>query len=204
MLGEVLVVRDDDQGDLPLVESIEEFEDGVARCRVEISSWLVREDDLRFRNQGSSDRNPLLLSAGEFLRAVREAILESDHLEAANRLFAALGPWDALVEERDRDVLDDVQLADQVECLEDEADLAAPDLAEGVVVEVGEVTAPEVVRAFGGGIQAAEQVHQRGLPGSRGTHDRKEVAFGDVQVHATECLHQFRAIRLVVDLPDPT
>jgi len=51
----------------------------------------------------------------------------------------------------------------QVERLEDEADLLVADARQLVVVHVADQLPVDVIVAFGGRIQAADQVHQRGL-----------------------------------------
>ena len=49
---------------------------------------------------------------------------------------------------------------EEVEGLEDEADLLVANAGELVVVELGDVVAVEPVAALGGGVEAADEVHQ--------------------------------------------
>ncbi len=57
---------------------------------------------------------------------------------------------------------------EEVEGLEDEADLLVADTGEFVVVELGDVVAVEPVFALRGRVKAADEVHQRGFAGSGG------------------------------------
>ena len=76
-----------------------------------------------------------------------------------------------LVGQRELDVLGDGVLLDQVVRLEDEADVAAADLGEFVVVELGDVAVAEDVLAARGAVEAAEQVEHGALARARRAHD---------------------------------
>ena len=73
----------------------------------------------------------------------------------------------ALVGQRELDVLEDGVLLDQVVRLEDEAEVAAADLGELVVVEPGDVAAAQEVLAAGRAVEAAQQVEHRALARAR-------------------------------------
>ena len=77
----------------------------------------------------------------------------------------------ALVGQRELDVLEDGVLLDQVVRLEDEAEVAAADLGELVVVEAGDVAAAQEVLAAGGAVEAAQQVEHGALARARRAHD---------------------------------
>jgi hypothetical protein len=63
----------------------------------------------------------------------------------------------------------------QVEELEDEAELVAAQLGQLPVVEAGDVGTVELDGAGGGPVEAGEDVHQRRLAGTGGSHDRREA-----------------------------
>ncbi len=105
------------------------------------------------------------------------------------RCARLLGQPAALVEQRDLDVLDDRVLRQQVVRLEDEAEVAAADLGELVVVHVGDVLVAEEVMAAGAAVEAAEEVQQRGFAGAGRAHEGDEVAFLEVERHAREGGH---------------
>ena len=70
------------------------------------------------------DRDALLLTAGELVRRVIQAIAEPDRLERARRALSPLGLRHAGVHHRELDVGERRGARDEVEALEHEADLA--------------------------------------------------------------------------------
>ena len=50
------------------VQIVDELQDLLAGLRVEISRWLIREQDRRVNGKRSRDRNALAFAAGEFIR----------------------------------------------------------------------------------------------------------------------------------------
>src|SRR6185437_2112333 len=81
--------------------------------------------------------------------------------------------------ERERDVLLGRQDREQVEELEDEAELVATKLGELLVVERAELHVIDDDRARRGAIEAGEDVHEGGLAGALGAHDGGETALGE-------------------------
>ena len=75
------------------------------------------------------DRDALLLAARELVGHVRGAVGEPDRVERLGRQLPALLRLDSRVEERQLDVRLRGRAGNEVEGLEDEADLAAADLA---------------------------------------------------------------------------
>jgi hypothetical protein len=142
----------------------------------------------------------MILAAGELAGPVPEPIGEPHLLQALHGTPLALDPRHALVEERHLDVLDHVQLADQVEGLEDEADALTPHAAQLVVVHLGDVAPVEAVGPRAEAVQAAEDVHEGALARSGGPHDRHVLTRQEVQVDATEGLDEHRAVGLKIGL----
>src|SRR5687768_18545620 len=87
-------------------------------------SRLVREQDRGRTADGAGHRHALLLTAGELAGQVLGAVRHADLLERSHHPVLALGRLHAAVGERQLDVLVDVEIADQIEALEDEPDLA--------------------------------------------------------------------------------
>ena len=88
--------------------------------------------------------------------------------------------------QRERDVLPRGQHRDEVVRLEDEAELVAPERREPLVVEVGQLLAGDDDRAGRRAVESGEQVHQRGLAGPGGPHDRGELAGGELEADAPQ------------------
>ena len=99
------------------------------------------------------------------------------------------GGGGAVVDERQLDVVQRGGAGQQVEGLEDEADLLVADAGQLVVVQLADQLAVEPVFALGGRVQAADQVHQRGLAGAGGAHDGDVLVVLDAHGDAAQRLH---------------
>ena len=73
-------------------------------------------------DQGPGHRHPLLLAAGELRRVVVEPVLHAHLLEGLADHGPARRRRRVAVDQRQLDVLEDREVADQVEALEDEPD----------------------------------------------------------------------------------
>ena len=110
----------------------------------------------------------------------------------STRFSASRARWrrslagDAAVDHRQLDILHHVQLGQQVEELEHEPDLPVADGGKLPRRGVLDHHAVELDRAFGGRIQAAQDVHQRGLAAAGRADDRDELALLDVQGHVVQ------------------
>ncbi|MEZ4456432.1 MAG: hypothetical protein R2882_07775 [Gemmatimonadales bacterium] len=74
------------------------------------------------------------------------------------------------------DVLPGRERRDQMERLEDEADLLGPELGSFVFSEAAEIGAVEGHPAAAGPVEPREQAEERGLAAARGPDDREEAA----------------------------
>ena len=92
----------------------------------------------------------------------------------------------ALQEQRELDVLEDREHLHQVEALEDEADAVEPQIGERPLRELRGVLAVHLHRAAGRGVDAADQVEQRGLARARRPGDGEELAAVHVERHAAQ------------------
>ena len=101
----------------------------------------------------------------------------------------ARGGGGAVVDQRQLDVVQRGGAGQQIEGLEDEADLLVADARQLVVVQLADQLAVEPVLALGGRIEAADQVHQRGLAGAGGAHDGDVLVVLDAQRDAAQGLH---------------
>ena len=104
--------------------------DLVRAGRVEVAGGFVAEDDLGPVHQGSGDGHPLLLASGKLGGTMPLPVGESHLSEGALRRFAGFAPPLARVLSRQHDVLERREARHQVEGLEDEPDLAPPQLGQ--------------------------------------------------------------------------
>src|SRR5579884_97137 len=188
VLGNVRLMGDEHDGHpARLVQVLEEGHDLLAGARIERAGRLVGQDQARLGDQGASHRHPLLLPARQLRRPVVLAISEADGGQRGQRSLAAVGR--AGVEQRQLDLLDGRHAGQQVEALEDEAQLAVADRRQLVVGEAGHLDAVELVATARGLVEAADGVHQRRLARARGAHDRDEFAAADADRHAAQGMH---------------
>ena len=92
------------------------------------------------------------------------------------------------IDRRHLDVLERRRGADEVVALEHEPERLAPQARQLVALEARDILAHEAVGAGGRAIEAAEDVHQRGLARARGAHDRKVFARIDLQADPVQHL----------------
>ena len=135
---------------------------------------------------GAGDGYPLLLTSGELLGEVGGAVGDVHALEDVVYHLFALGGLDLHVDEGQLDVLEDVQLVDEVEALEDEADVAFAVLGALFLFQCADFLAEELVLARGGVVEEAEDVEEGGFTAAGGTHDGYEFALLDVEGDVVE------------------
>src|SRR6185312_6003443 len=133
--GKFLVVRHHDDGGAIAVDVLQQLQDATRHLRVQVAGGLVGEQQARTAGQRARECHALLLAAGQFGWIVLEARGQAHALERVHDALLALGPLHAAITQRHFDVVEDVEVGNQVEGLEDEADLLVADLRAGVVVE---------------------------------------------------------------------
>ena len=148
VLGDVRLVRHEDDGDARAAELLEERHDLDATCACRgCRSARRRGGAAGCVDEGARDRDALLLAAGELVRVVVDPVAEADARERRARARVALAGGDARVDERQLDVLERARAREQVEALEDEAERPVAHRGERVAVEPRHVLAREPVRA---------------------------------------------------------
>ena len=179
---EARVVGDHADGRARAVQLAQQLHHRVAVLRVEVAGGLVGEQDRGLAHEGAGHRHALLLTARELARQVLRAMGHAHPLEGLVHPLLALGGLHAAVGEGQLDVLVDREVADEVEALEDEPDLAVADAGPLGEVEVRHRPGVEDVGAAGGRVEQAQDREQRRLAAARRPRDRHVLAFLDVQV----------------------
>ena len=156
----------------------------MARGGVEVAGRLVGEDDRGLRDERPRDRDALLLAPRELGRAVGEPVGEADALgEAVEPPCLGLLAGDR---EREQHVLLSRQHREQVEELEDEADVLAPQFRQIVVAELRDLRAGDRDVAGGRLVEPGEDVHQRRLARAGRPHHGRHLARLDLDRDATQ------------------
>src|SRR5258706_5139625 len=136
-------------------ELIEESEDGLAGFAVEGAGGFVGQENKRIIHQSAGDADALLLAAGELHGAMIEALGEADAFGHFAGAALALGRGNSKIEHGDFEIFQHGELLDEVEVLEDEADAAAANFGEDIVLEGANVGVAEKISAGCGAIEAA-------------------------------------------------
>jgi hypothetical protein len=181
---------------MSLVERVHEIEDRLGVRRVEVAGRFVRQDERRIRDDGARDRHALFLSSGQLIRIVVGAVGQADQGECVFHLLLALRSREGLKEEGEFDVLRRGQHGNQVVGLEDESDVVGAPVREVGVVEIADVRSLHEDFTLRRPIEAADEVEQRRLAGTRRAHEREPLAFSDRKREPGEDLHRFRAARV--------
>ena len=191
---DVVLVRDHDDGDALVRKLGEEVHYLDGALRVEVSGRLVREYDGRIVHERPGDRDALLLSARELRGRVRLAPLEPDALEQLHGARLALAAGEAAhVEVRKLHVLERARPRQEVEVLEDEAELHAADLRKLRARTRRDLDSVEEVRALRRHVEAAEDVEHRRLAGAGRAHDRDELPLVHAKRNAVQRVDRFAA-----------
>ena len=186
VLGDVLFVRHQHDGDAFAVEVVKYTHDLFAGLAVEVAGRLVGKDQPWLVDQRPGNGHALLLAAGDAAGQGLRIAAEADLVE---HLACALAPGvhiDAGVDQRQGDVVFKVHARQQVEALKDETDGLAAQAGEFVRLQAFDVAAIEDVVAAGGAVEAAKQVHEGRLAGAGGPHHCHELAAVDAQINLFE------------------
>ena len=142
---EIRIVGDHDDGRAALVQIVQQGHHAGGGGGVQIAGWLVREQEARRANQGSGNRDPLLLATGELRRQVAHAAAQTHPIQNFGYTLFAFRRAHAAIAQRHVHVVEDAEFGDQVETLKHEADLLAAQLRAGAVVQIRNVFAIEPV-----------------------------------------------------------
>src|SRR5262249_39525845 len=145
------------------------------------------EDQLRLLHQGASDRDPLLLTARELVRALRRELSDVELLERGERNRLVLeapesrqgAPGRRMGEPPHQHVGQDVEAAEQVELLEDHRAARAPSLQAAATQGCHVLALPEDAAA-GCLAEAVDRAQERGFSSPGPADDAQEPARGDI------------------------
>src|SRR5881394_744371 len=195
---DVGLVRDEHDRLSVGVQLVEQREDLDGRLRVKVARRLVGEQDRGPRDERARDRDPLPLAARELVRQVIAAVREAHAREHALGLGLALGEAQAAIDQRLHHVLERRCARQQVEVLEDEADLLVADVGERILVEPAHVVAVQHVATRSGRVETADDVHQRRLARARGADEHDVLVVVELQIQLVDRLDELLAHRIVL------
>ena len=161
--GDTHIVGDDDEGRVGFAgDLLEEAHDDAPRVRVEGARRLVGEDDARAAHERARDRDALLLAAAHLARVGVRAIRQAHALQHVEGDGAPAQQLRARrVQEGDLDVFGGRASGEDVELLEDEAEVLSAHASATPLAQARRVHAVQLVAARRGGIQQADDVEHR-------------------------------------------
>lgn len=175
--GLVEVVGDEDDR---LLQPLLQFEQLVlhvaADQRVERAEGLVHQQQVRVGGERAGQAHTLLHTAGQLVGPGVLQPHETRHLQGLGRALVALRAGHSLDLQAVARVLQDTAVGEEREVLEDHADLLRAHFAQRAVAEGGQVLAVEEHPARRRLKESVEHAQERGLAGSRETHDHEDVA----------------------------
>src|SRR3954464_8887995 len=169
------VVGDDDDGGAGLVDPVEQLHDPDRGDRVEVSARLVGQQQRRVVDEGAGDGDALLLATGELVGVAVELGRQADQAQGLRHLLANFGAAGADHLQGIGDVVVDRAVGQQLEVLEDGADVA-PQLRDLLLRQLADVAAGDLDRALAGGELANQHLDQRRLAAAGGPYEEDELA----------------------------
>ena len=188
-------MRNDDHGLAQLFSDAQE--QGVnllLGAAVQVAGGFVGKEDGGIHGQGAGYGHPLLLSAGEFRRFVRQTGTQAYQLQQ----FIGPGTGPGLLlpayQKRNHHILAGRKLRQQVMGLKDKADAAVP---EGRQVPGSQREHGRAVYQQGAAVRRKERsqyLEKRGLSGAGSAHDGHDFSAGDLKINPFQ--HLYGAKRL--------
>src|SRR5579875_173402 len=160
----------------------QQVDDLVPGVLVEVAGRLVGEHHPGLLDQGTGDRDPLLLAAGQFRWQMARPVGQPDAVQRGRCPPAAFRGPDAQRDQRGLHVFRRGERGHQVERLEDEPDGEGAEPGELGVAHPAEVAPVQPQLPGGGTVKAAQQVQQRRLTVPGAPPDGDPFAVGDGQV----------------------
>src|SRR4029453_1758894 len=152
---------------------------------VERAGRLVGEDDMRIVDQRAGDGDALL-AAGQLGRLMGLAMRKADLGQAFLRLLARAFVAVPRVEEGQRHVIEGARAREQIEVLEDEAQLLVPVGGKLVGAEASELTAFDLERSGGRRVEGADKIHESRFARARGAGHGEIFAPGNFDADSLE------------------
>jgi len=192
----VALVGHQHDGDALAVQRLQQRHDLDAGTRIEGAGWFVGQHQFGVVGQRPGDGDALLLPARKLGWLVVETFRQTDLTQTFQCLVSPRPGWHAAIQQGQCHVIKGAGAGQQIEMLEDKADLAIAHSRQFVAREPGYLLVAQPVVAGCGAVEAAEQVHESGLARSRGTHYRDELPGGNLDRNAAQGMHH-RAAHLV-------
>jgi hypothetical protein len=162
----------------------EQFDDRISRGVIEVSGWLVCQQQRWFRREGSGERCPLLLSTGELARQMVQPVAETDEFQRG--LCTRAGVPDAGQLQRDRYVFKGRHRGDQVEGLEHNTHTSTPQSGEGVLTQARYFLTVNANAARRRPLESGQDHQEAGFTGSGGSNQTDSLTLCNIEIDPTQ------------------
>ena len=189
MFGDIWIVSHQNDGNpFFLVELLEDAQDFFTGRRIEVAGGFVREEQGRVVDQSSGDSHSLLLAARELRRFVVEMFPQTNSLQQLSGPLASFPVGGVLhgIRERHHHIFESTGAGQQIEVLEDEANLLITQHGPPVSRQLHDILPVKPVIPGSGMIETPQDIHERRLARSGGAHQSNEVSLSDVQRDALQ------------------
>ncbi len=176
---DVRLVGYEDDGVAACMKLIEQVHDFHARFGLNFSGGVVGEVYVFFVPPRGLNGKWFALPAGQLVRLMEHSTFKANIGKCPFGAFNSLGCRRSVVNEWQLDVMQGGGAGQQIEGLKDETDFLVSNACQLVIVQLTDELPIEPVLAFGGSVEAADQIHERGLARSGWTHDRDILIVAD-------------------------
>ncbi len=184
-------------------EIIQQVQNGRPGFGIQIPGRLVSQNQIGLVHQGPTERDALLLAAGESIREGVSAVEKADLIQQSAGTLVGSRIDPALELDRKKEILLHGQRRKQVEELEDEAQVLPSEQRPLALGELGELSTRDPDGTGVGKVDPADEIEQGGLAGTTGAQQHDELARseGDAEVVENDPVLPLSAA-LPVGLPD--
>src|SRR5881409_592270 len=186
VLRETLVVCHHANRGATLMQFSEQLHHRLAIARIEVAGRFVCEQNRRPASESARDRDTLLLATRELAGQMFCAMRHAHALQGFGHKRFAIAGARAPVGQRQFDVFENRQIADQIKALKDETDLAIPNARALCEREIRDLMAFQRITAIRRSIEQAENRKQRGLAATRRSSDGNIFALPNIEVNPRE------------------
>lgn len=152
----------------------------AAGIRVEVTGRLVGNQQCRRRCERPGDGDTLLLASGKLAGVMAQPFAETDGFQLAARDLERVLYTREL--QRDRDILDGRHIGDQMEGLEDDADIAATEIGDLILAEPVKRRVLDMDFTAIQSLEAGKNHQERRFSGTGRSDNTDRFAFADRQI----------------------
>ena len=175
-----------DDGAAFLVELKQDVQDFVAHVAVQVSGRFIGQDEGRASHNGARNGDPLFLPPGKLGREVFHAVAEPHFFQSFFCQFPAIAAAAGAIEQGDFHVVQYREVVDEVETLENEANLLIADTSQLLVFVALQLAIVDGHFTFGRLVKQTHDVEQSTFATARRAHDGYKLPFLDVYIDVVQ------------------